>query len=70
MERLCIIDHAAHCVYFEDVDESYLQEKYNGEEEAYILDNYTFDGDFSWDYITDIEYIDFNGDCHEIEIEY
>jgi hypothetical protein len=31
-------------------------EQYDGSEEAYIKDNYTFEGDFSWDFITDVEY--------------
>ena len=56
MERLVIIDHAAHTLFIEDVADEQLK-KYNGEEEAYIRDNYTFEGDWSWDYITDIEYI-------------
>lgn len=56
MERLAILDHSNHRLYVEDVSEETL-EKYNGEEEAYIKDNYTFEGDYSWDYITDTEYI-------------
>ena len=70
MERLCIIDHASHCVYFEDVDEDYLNEKYNGNEESYIEDNYTFEGDYSWDYITNVEYVDINGDVHDVDIDF
>ena len=68
MERLWIIDHSTHSVYFEDVDSDFLNERYNGEEEAYIEDNYTFDGDYSWDYVTDAMYVDVNGDIHDIEI--
>ena len=56
MRRLAIIDHNAHTLFVEDVSEEAL-EAYDGEEEAYIKDNYTFEGDFSWDWITDTEYI-------------
>ena len=55
MERLVIIDHATHTLYVDDVSEETLQQ-YGGEEEKYIEDNYTFDGDYSWDFITDAEY--------------
>ena len=56
MERLVIIDHAAHQVYIEDVDENVLQERYNGSEEDYIKDMYNLEGDWSWDYVTDVVY--------------
>ena len=55
MERLVIIDHANHTLFVDDVSEETLQQ-YGGEEEKYIEDNYTFDGDYSWDFITDAEY--------------
>ena len=58
MRRLAIIDNATHTLYIEDVNEQELEEKYNGEEQAYIDDNYTFEGDYySWDWIVDAEYI-------------
>ena len=56
MERLAIIDHAAHRLYVEDVSDEQL-ERYGGEEEKYIEDNYTFEAGYSWDYIVDAEYI-------------
>ena len=55
MERIAIIDHALHRLFIEDVSDEDL-EKYNGSEEDYIKDNYTFDGDWSWDYVTSILY--------------
>ena len=67
MERLVIIDHAAHTLFIEDVADEQLK-KYNGEEEAYIRDNYTFEDDWSWDYVTDIEYIP-EDDATPIELE-
>ena len=68
MERLAILDHSNHRLYVEDVSEETL-EKYNGEEEAYIKDNYTFEGDYSWDYITDTEYIPMD-DPTPMEVEF
>lgn len=55
MERLAILDHAAQTLYIQDVSDEDL-ERYNGSEQDYIEDNYMFDGDYSWDFITDIEY--------------
>lgn len=66
MERLVIIDHAAHQVYFEDVDTDMLEKDYGGSEEKYIEDMYAFDGDFSWDYITNVYYIP-NGDADPLK---
>ena len=56
MERIAIIDHQNHALYIEDIDEDMLQEKYDGEEEKYIIDQYEFeDGDlWSWEYIKNI----------------
>lgn len=68
MARLVIIDHAAHTLFIEDVTDEQL-EKYNGEEEAYIKDNYTFEGDWSWEYVTDIEYIPADDDKLPMELE-
>lgn len=55
---LAIIDHIEHQLFIESVDDNELQEKYNGEEEAYIIDKYEYtesdckNGVFSWDYIS------------------
>lgn len=65
MERIAIIDHEAHTLFVEDVDEEILKEKYNGEEEAYIKDNYCIHDNFSWDYITSAQYIP---ECEETEV--
>ena len=68
MARLAIIDHAAHTLFIEDVTDEQLA-KYNGEEEAYIKDNYTFEGDWTWEYVTDIEYIPSDDDKLPMELE-
>ena len=69
MRRLAIIDHAAHELMVEDVNEEVLESNYGGDEEAYIKDNYTFEGDFSWDWITDAEYFPID-DKDPIEINF
>lgn len=51
MTRLAIIDNESHHLFIEDVSDEALA-KYNGEEEAYIKDNYCIHDNFSWDYIT------------------
>lgn len=66
MERLVIIDHETHQLYIEDVSEEEI-EKYGGEQE-YIEENYFLEGDYSWDYITDIQYFP-QGEADPIEIE-
>lgn len=68
MERLVIIDHAEHTLFIEDVTDEQLA-KYDGKEEDYIKDNYTFEGDWSWEYVTDIEYIPADDDKLPIELE-
>lgn len=68
MARLAIIDNAAHTLFIEDVTDEQLA-KYNGEEEAYIKDNYTFEGDWTWEYVTDIEYIPSDDDKLPMELE-
>lgn len=55
MVRVAIINHETHQLFIEDITDEML-EKYGGEEEAYIKDNYTFEGEWSWEYIVDIEY--------------
>lgn len=57
MRRIAIIDHSAHTLFVEDIDEDVLENDYNGDEQAYINDNYTFEGEYSWDYIVDAEYL-------------
>lgn len=64
MTRLAIIDHETHNLFIEDVSEEALA-KYNGDEEAYIKDNYFIHDNFSWDYITLAQYIP---DCDETEV--
>lgn len=68
MERIAIIDHDSHCLYVEDIDEEVLYEKYNGEEEDYIKDNYNLKN-FSWDFITETEYYP-NDDNDPISVEF
>lgn len=67
IERIAIIDHAMHTLYIEDIPLKVLEEEYNGEEEDYIKDNYTFDGEWEWDYITDVEYTPDGGETYSIE---
>ena len=69
MERLVVIDHAAHHLYVEDVSDEEL-ERYGGSEEAYIEDNYTFEGDYSWDYIVSAEYLSLDVKPDPIEINF
>mgnify|MGYP006988837050 CR=1 FL=1 len=73
MERIAVIDHETHTLFVEDVDEKLLSEKYNGEEEAYIKDNYYTlgRGNFSWDYISDAQYIPDNekGEVYDIDFK-
>jgi hypothetical protein len=69
MERLAILDHANHKLYIEDVSEETL-EQYGGEEEKYIEDTYEFDGDYSWDYIVETEYLPDDNDGDFIDIDF
>jgi hypothetical protein len=54
--KLCIINHVQHEVYIEMVDVSLLEDKYNGEEEEYIMDMYGYpkeyleNGYVSWEW--------------------
>lgn len=69
MERIVVIDHETHRLYVEDVSDEMLA-KYNGEEEEYIKGNYKLDGMWSWDYITDAEYIPmYDGGTIEINFD-
>jgi len=69
MRRIAIIDHSAHTLFVEDIDEDVLENEYNGDEQAYIDDNYTFEGEYSWDYIVDAEYLQME-DKTPIEIDF
>lgn len=52
MTRIAIIDHADHRLYVEDINNDVLNaEPYEGDLQAYIDDNYIFEGKYSWDYI-------------------
>ena len=70
MTRIAIIDHSTHELYIEDVSDETLN-KYGGDEQKYIDDNYTFDGDYSWDYIVGANYLskDSDGDFTNIDFE-
>lgn len=67
IERIAIIDYAIHTLYIEDIPIKVLEEEYNGKEEEYIKNNYTFMGKWEWDYITDIEYTPNGGETYSIE---
>ena len=54
MVRVAIINHETHQLFIEDISDENI-EQYGGEEE-YIMEMYTFEGEWSWDYIIDIEY--------------
>ncbi len=69
IERLAIIDHAQHALFIEDVDTELLAEKYNGEEEKYIKDNYELKEGFSWDYIVNTLYVKEDEDPREVNFE-
>lgn len=68
MERIAIIDHDNHRLYVEDINEEVLNEKYNGEEEVYIRDNYSMEN-FSWDYITGTEFFPEDEDPITVDFE-
>lgn len=68
MTRLAIIDHGNHTLYVEDVTDEQL-EAYGGSEQAYIDDNYSFDGDYSWDNITDALYSNEDVDLMDLDID-
>lgn len=56
MVRIAVLDHSSHRLYVEDISDEEL-EKYGGDEQAYIDDNYFFEDGYSWDYIVEAEYI-------------
>lgn len=67
--RLAIIDHTTHELIIEDVCMEVLEKKYNGYEPHYIDDTYSFDGDYSWYWVTSVVHIDKDGDTKEIDFE-
>ena len=69
MRRIAIIDNCDHELFIEDINEQELEEKYGGDEQKYIDDNYTFEGDYSWDWITDTEYIP-EGESDPMDVEF
>ena len=69
MIRLAIIDHEKHCLYVEDVEESVIEEKYGGEEEAYIRDTYDLGEMWSWDFILMTDYFPSEGDYITVHFE-
>ena len=69
MRRIAIIDHASHELMIEDINEQVLEDQYGGDEQKYIDDNYTFDGDYSWDWITDTQYFP-EGESDPVDVEF
>lgn len=69
MRRIAIIDHFTHELMVEDINEQELETKYDGDEQAYIHDNYELEGDYSWDWITDAQYFSKDGDTIEIDFD-
>jgi len=69
MRRIAIIDHTHHTLFVEDVNEEILEGQYGGDLQLYIDDNYYIE-DYSWDWITDSQYIpEFEKDPIEINFE-
>lgn len=60
MRRIAIIDHNTHTLMVEDINEKILEGQYGGDEQKYIDENYTFEGEYSWDWITDTQYFSEN----------
>ena len=69
MRRIAIIDHSSHELMIEDINEEVLESQYNGDEQAYIDENYTFEGNYSWDWITDAQYFP-EGQSEPVEVEF
>lgn len=67
MTRIAILDHENHTLMIQDITDEELA-KYDGSEQAYIEDNYTLEGEYSWDYITGIEYFP-QGQSEPIDLE-
>jgi hypothetical protein len=69
MRRIAIIDHASHELMIEDINEQVLEDQYGGDEQKYIDENYTFEGDYSWDWITDTQYFP-EGESNPVDVEF
>ena len=69
MRRIAIIDHNEHELMIEDINAEALEEKYGGDEQKYIDANYTFEGDYSWDWITNTQYFA-EGESNPMEVEF
>lgn len=69
MRRIAIIDHASHELMIEDINEQVLEDQYGGDEQKYIDENYTFEGDYSWDWITDSQYFP-EGESNPVDVEF
>ena len=69
MRRIAIIDHASHELMIEDINEQELENQYGGDEQKYINENYTFEGDYSWDWITDTQYFP-EGESNPVDVEF
>jgi hypothetical protein len=69
MRRIAIIDHASHELMIEDINEQELENQYGGDEQKYIDENYTFEGDYSWDWITDTQYFP-EGESNPVDVEF
>lgn len=54
MVRLAIIDHVTHELFVEDVTMTEIEQV--GGEQEYIDQNYTFEGEYSWDFIAEATY--------------
>lgn len=65
--RIAIIDHNEHELLIEDINEQELEEKYGGDEQKYIDDNYDLEN-YSWDWITDTQYFP-EGETDPIEVD-
>ena len=68
MRRIAIIDHNEHELLIEDINEQELEEKYGGDEQKYIDDNYDLEN-YSWDWIRDTQYFE-EGEPGPIEVEF
>jgi len=67
--RIAILDHSSHELLVEDINEQELENQYGGDEQKYIDDNYTFEGDYSWDWITDTQYYP-EGESVPMEVDF
>jgi hypothetical protein len=69
MRRIAIIDHTNHILFVEDINEEILESQYGGDEQVYIDNSYNLK-DYSWDWISDAQYIpEFEKNPIEINFE-